>query len=731
MNTKKLYTMTLLLVFFTSIGSAQILARDAVNGNTLATSMAFIDGTSNPNYSTAAANYAGKGILFPTLDLTVALGSAPFDQGTVGTANYNPNNYDGLMVYNTGTGTVTMGTSTAAVAPGFYYYRNNTATTITWNTGVWEPLSGSGGGGIPVYNDAGTRDAGITSPTEGMVVYQKDTYKLHTYDGMAWNEVQGSSGTSASGMAWRSTTFTPPALNTYTDIPLNTNNGSLNGVVHSTSTNPERMTVSASGTYLVTYATNNTYTSGSTNYAQITVNGVAFNISKGNNAESNSNYSGSISRSIILTLNAGDYITLQGLINKTGSFLQNAVMSVSGIGSGSADNLGNHTATQDLVLDTHGISDTNTELGTAGQVLSSTGTGIDWIDASGADAKGFRLNGTTQSIPHSSATIITSYITTVRNDFSGAISSGVFTVPVGESGWYNISGYLSTNTVNSNLIVDILLNNVKITSQRDLSSGSSTHRVSASTNIYLNQGDIIKLAGAQYSGSTVNLVSGNFSAVKLTNGSGTGNTPDNLGNHTATQDLDLATNKLVGNGGTEGIYIAANGKVGIGTATPTAILTVGDSSTGGGALLLNRENNTGTEGGQIMFAAGTTGESLFYIDSYSSGTSQVLRFRSTNNSSILSMLPAGNVGLGTTSPTQKLHVIGNILASGTITPDYVFQKYYDGESALKTDYTMKSLSEIEAFTRANKHLPGVPSAQEVEDKGGILVNRATEINLEK
>ena len=539
MNTKKLYTMTLLLVFFTSIGSAQILARDAVNGNTLATSMAFIDGTSNPNYSTAAANYAGKGILFPTLDLTVALGSAPFDQGTVGTANYNPNNYDGLMVYNTGTGAVTMGTSTIDVAPGFYYYSNNTATTISWNTGVWEPLSGSGGGGIPVYNDAGTRDAGITSPTEGMVVYQKDTDKLHTYDGMAWNEVQGS-----------------------------------------------------------------------------------------------------------------------------------------------------------------------------------------------GDTKGFRLSGSSQSIPHAgSGVAITSYTTTVRNDFPGAISGGVFTVPPGEDGWYAINGNIRMGDI-TNVSVFIYVNGSKEAYNKTNTTYGSRFS-SASTGIYLSAGDTVSLNGAQESGSAATLEDIRFSAVKLTNGSGTGNTPDNLGNHTATQDLDLATNKLVGNGGTEGIYIAANGKVGIGTATPTAILTVGDSSTGGGALLLNRENNTGTEGGQIMFAAGTTGESLFYIDSYSSGTSQVLRFRSTNNSSILSMLPAGNVGLGTTSPTQKLHVIGNILASGTITPDYVFQKYYDGESALKTDYTMKSLSEIEAFTRANKHLPGVPSAQEVEDKGGILVNRATEINLEK
>ena len=41
------------------------------------------------------------------------------------------------------------------------------------------------------------------------------------------------------------------------------------------------------------------------------------------------------------------------------------------------------------------------------------------------------------------------------------------------------------------------------------------------------------------------------------------------------------------------------------------------------------------------------------------------------------------------------------------------------------------LNEVEQFIKENKHLPGVPSAQDIEEQGGILVNKATEINLEK
>jgi hypothetical protein len=76
------------------------------------------------------------------------------------------------------------------------------------------------------------------------------------------------------------------------------------------------------------------------------------------------------------------------------------------------------------------------------------------------------------------------------------------------------------------------------------------------------------------------------------------------------------------------------------------------------------------------------------------------------------------LGLGTTTPDQKLTVDGNWknsrceevrvdLIAGAVAPDYVFEPTYN----------LLPLSEVETYIKANKHLPEVPSAKQMEEEG--------------
>lgn len=83
------------------------------------------------------------------------------------------------------------------------------------------------------------------------------------------------------------------------------------------------------------------------------------------------------------------------------------------------------------------------------------------------------------------------------------------------------------------------------------------------------------------------------------------------------------------------------------------------------------------------------------------------------NQTYMVFQPNGNVGIGTIDPQAKLAVDGNILAkeikikTDITVPDYVFEKNYD----------LMSLEEIESFISANKHLPEIPSAKQIQADG--------------
>ncbi len=96
----------------------------------------------------------------------------------------------------------------------------------------------------------------------------------------------------------------------------------------------------------------------------------------------------------------------------------------------------------------------------------------------------------------------------------------------------------------------------------------------------------------------------------------------------------------------------------------------------------------------------------------------------------------GKVGIGVEKPTAELDVNGSIKCTGSLdvvelnandihmdmsnVADYVFA---DG-------YNLKSLSEVENYVNEHKHLPGVPSAAEMEAEG-ISVSKMSNLLLEK
>lgn len=184
-----------------------------------------------------------------------------------------------------------------------------------------------------------------------------------------------------------------------------------------------------------------------------------------------------------------------------------------------------------------------------------------------------------------------------------------------------------------------------------------------------------------------------------------------------TNALQLGTNSITR------LTITSGGNVGIGTNAATSKLHLYDTTE---PTLKIESAADGLPTLQFIEASSTKWSVL-------NNTSDRLVFKSTVSGVSTDRLvldPAGNVGIGTGTPSHKLSVNGAVRAKEII----VDTNWADDVFA--ADYRLAPLSEVEQHIKAKGHLPSVPSAAEVAEKGisvgesqAMLLRKVEELTL--